>query len=132
MGGLEAARNRRAVVLHVLDGVEFLDVRDDGGNFPLAVAQAAKGVRHAAIDDFQHAAARQQFIFDQGDVRLDAGGVAVHEEGDGAGGGQDGDLGVAIAGFLAAFQGAVPAVARLVLEIGKFLAGMNVFDGVAM
>ena len=49
------------------------------------------------VDDLDHAAADELLVLDEGEVGLDAGGVAVHHEADGAGGGEDGDLGVAVA-----------------------------------
>ena len=49
-------------------------------------------------------------VFDEGEVGLDAGGVAVHHEADGAGGGEDGDLGVAVAVLFAVGEGSVPGV----------------------
>src|SRR5258708_33033993 len=61
--------------------------------------------------------------FDEGEVGFDAGGVAVHEEADGAGGGDDGGLGVAVAVAFAAGEGAVPGFSggaeELVREIGR-------------
>ena len=45
-------------------------------------------------------------------IGLDAGGVAVHHEADGAGGSEDGDLRVAEAVLLALDEGGVPAIAR--------------------
>ena len=53
------------------------------------------------IDDFQHAAAGEQFVFYQRDVRFDAGRVAIHQETDRAGGRENGDLRVAITMSLA-------------------------------
>ena len=67
----------------------------------------------------------EQFVFHQRDVGFDAGGVAVHEERDGAGRRQHGDLRVAIAMLPASLQRAVPAVARFFLQIIEFLARLN-------
>ena len=47
-------------------------------------------------------------------------------------GARTGDLGVAIAVLAPAGQGAVPAAAGLLFEVGKFVARMDVFHGVAM
>ena len=38
------------------------------------------------IDDLEQAAADELFVFDQRNIGLDPGGVAVHHKGDGAGG----------------------------------------------
>ena len=59
-----------------------LDLRDLG----LAVAQRAQGLRHGLVDDLEVAAAGQLLELHQREVGLDAGGVAVHDEADGAGG----------------------------------------------
>src|SRR5205814_2963119 len=60
--------------------------------------------------DLQHAAADQLLVLDQGDVRLDAGGVAVHHESDRPGGGDHGRLRVAVAIEVAQLAGFVPGV----------------------
>ena len=59
----------------VADGVS-LDLRDLGR----AVAKRMQGVRHGAVDDLEVAAASELLEFHQGEVRLDAGGVAIHHE----------------------------------------------------
>ena len=53
------------------------------------------------VDDLEHAAAGEQFVFHQRDVRLDAGRVAIHQETDRAGRREHGDLRVAITVSLA-------------------------------
>ena len=95
-----------------LNGACLVDVRQDGGGGVVVVAEAAQGPRHGAVDDLHHAAAHQSLVLDQGDVRLDAGGVTVHHEADGAGGGEDGRLGVAVAVLPAQVEGLVPDGAR--------------------
>ncbi len=80
----------------------------DLGQLRLAVAERAQGLGHGAVDDLEVAAAGELLELHQREVGLDAGGVAVHHEADGAGGGDDGDLGVAIAVLLAELQGPVP------------------------
>ena len=74
--------------------------------------------RHRLVDDLQHAAAGEQLVFHQRDVGLDAGGVAIHEEADGAGGREHGDLRVAVA-VLAGRSASARSQqsARLVLEV---------------
>src|SRR4030095_11199469 len=66
-----------------------------------AVAQRAERNWNALVDDLEVAAARQLLELHQGEVRLDAGRVAVHHEADRPGGGEDGPAGSAIAGGLA-------------------------------
>ena len=67
-------------------------------------------------------------ILDEGEVGLDAGGVAVHHEADGAGGGEDGDLGVAVAVLFAVGEGSVPGVLGL-LDEGVEAGGDEGFFG---
>ena len=74
----------------------------------LAIAQVGQGFGHAAVDDLEIAAARQGLELDQGEIGLDAGGVAIHHQADGAGGRDHGGLGVAEAELLAHRQGIVP------------------------
>ena len=129
----ESAGNDRAVVTgDIFDGVVLLDVRDDGGDLILGVTETMKRLGHSAIDDLQHAAAGEEFVFHQRDVGFDASGVAVHEEGDGAGGREDGDLRVAVAVLPALFQSAVPSAAGFVLEVAEVRAGLNFFHGISV
>ena len=79
-------------------------------DFRLVVTEPAQRVGHAAVDDLQHAAAGEQFVFHQRDVGFDAGGVAVHQEGDGAGRREHGDLRVAVAVLLAAWRARGPSI----------------------
>ena len=123
--GLRPLLNGLAVFLNVFNRVEFLDVRDDVLDFRLAVTEPAQRIRHAAIDDLQHAAAGEQFVFHERDVGFDAGRVAIHQERNGAGRREHGDLRVAIAVLPALGQRAVPGLARLVLEIIEFLARLD-------
>ena len=84
-----------------------LDVLDLGGG----IAQAGHGLRDGAVHQLEVAAARQLLELHQGEVGLDAGGVAVHEQPNGASGRQHRDLGVAVAPLLAVAEGRVPALA---------------------
>src|SRR5208282_898706 len=125
-------RRLRIIFADVFNRVEFLDVRDDGRDFRLAVAEPAQRIGHTTVEDFQHAAAGEQFVFDERDVGFDARRVAVHRKRNSARWGEHGDLGVPVAGFPAGFQRAVPAMARLVLQIIEFPAGLDLFNGVAV
>ncbi len=75
------------------------------------VAELGQRFRNDAVDDLEVAAAGQLLVFHQGEVRLDAGGVAVHHQTDGAGRCDHGGLGVAVAVQLAQLQGVVPGAA---------------------
>jgi hypothetical protein len=59
------------------------------------VAQLAQGPRDGLVDDLHRAAADELLELHQREVRLDAGGVAVHHEADGPGRGEHGGLRVA-------------------------------------
>ena len=93
------------------DGAGGVDVADDGVDLGLGVAELDERRGDGVVDDLDHAAADELLVLDEGEVGLDAGGVAVHHEADGAGGGEDGDLGVAVAVLLAVGERAVPGVA---------------------
>ena len=133
MFGLEARGDHNPVVTdHVLDGVLNLDVLLDGGDGAGRVTEALEGLRHGAVDDLEHAAARQKLVLHEGDIGFHAGGVAIHEEGDGSGGGEHSDLRIAVAHVTAPGDGAVPGAAGLVLQVGEFAAGLDAFHGVAV
>ena len=89
-------------------------------------------MRHGAVDNLQQAAAREQFVFHQGDVGFHAGRVAVHEKGNRAGRREHRDLRVAKTRFPAAFQRAVPALAGFLFQIIKFRARLDGFNGFTM
>ena len=93
------------------DGAGGVDVADDGVHFRLGVAELDERRRHGVVDDLDHAAADELLVLDEGEIGLDAGGVAVHHEADGAGGSEDGDLGVAVAVLFPEGECAVPCVA---------------------
>ena len=87
MGGVQVGRaHRGAPLMHV--GLDFGDLLG-------AVAQPMQRPADRLVDDRHGAAAHQLLGFDQAQIRLDAGGVAVHHERDGAGRGQHGGLRVA-------------------------------------
>ena len=76
----------------VADGVGH-----DLGDLRLAVAERAQRLGHGAVDDLEIAAAGELLELHQREVGLDAGGVAIHHQADGAGRRDDRDLRVAIA-----------------------------------
>ena len=116
LGGLEGAVEYGEVLGldggRAFDGAGGVDVADDGVDFGVGVAELEERGGDGVVDDLDHAAADELLVLDEGEVGLDAGGVAVHHEADGAGGGEDGDLGVAVAVLFAVGEGAVPGVAR--------------------
>ena len=113
------------------DRVVLVDVLDDLLDRQPIVAQLLQGRGHSAVDDFHHAAAGQLLVLDQRDVRFDARGVAIHHEGDRAGGGQHGGLGVAVTVLPARFDTFVPNLPGCIAEVIR--AGrMDVVGGVAV
>src|SRR4029079_18174678 len=90
-----------AEVRGTLDRLVLVDVVEDLADLLRAIAELAEGRRDGLVDDLEEALTDELLVLDEGDVRLDAGRVAIHHEGDRAGGGEDGDLGVAVAVGLA-------------------------------
>ena len=78
------------------------------GDLACAIAKRAQRFRHRLVDDLEVAAARELLEFDESEVGLDAGRVAVHHEADRAGRRDDGCLRVAIAVLLAKLKSAHP------------------------
>src|SRR5262249_31631913 len=72
-------------------------VADDVVDLPGRVAEARQGGRQRGVDDLEVAAAGELLELDQGEVGLDAGGVAIHEQSNRAGRRDTADLGVAVA-----------------------------------
>ena len=83
-------------------------ILDDLLDLLLVVAELLERHRHGLVDDLHHAAADQLLVLDQRDVRLDAGGVAVHHEADRAGRREHRGLRVAEAVLLAELDHFVP------------------------
>ena len=92
-------------------------VANDVVDVALGVAQPREGGRHRSVDDLEIAAAGQLLELDQGEVRLDAGRVAIHHQGDGAGGGDASYLGVAKAVLFAQAEHVIAFVAGRGQEI---------------
>ena len=116
-GPLAAGGRERAVedgevlfleVRRALDHLLLVDVADDLVDLSGRVAELAQYARHRLVDDLHHPAAHQLLVLDEGDVGLDAGGVAVHHEADRPGGREHGDLAVAVAVLRPQGVGLVP------------------------
>ena len=80
----------------------------DLGDLGFAIAERAQRLRHGAVDDLEVAAAGELLELHQREVGLDAGGVAVHHQADGAGRRDHGRLRVAVAVLLAERERVVP------------------------
>ena len=94
-------------------------VGDDVVYLLLGVAEVGERGRHRLVDDLEVAAAGQLLELDEGEVGLDAGGVAVHDEADCACRRDHRDLGVAVAGLLALFQRLVPGLFGCCQQSGR-------------
>ncbi len=97
-------------VRRAFDGAGGVDVADDLVGLRGRVAELDERLRHGVVDDLDDAAADQLLVLHQRQVGLDAGGIAIHHEADGAGGGDHGHLCVAIAVTAAEFEGVIPAL----------------------
>ena len=83
-------------------------VVDDAADGIVVISQRCQSLGHRAVDDLEVAAAGQLLELHQREVGLDAGGVAVHHQADGAGGRDDAGLGVAVAVLLAQLKRTIP------------------------
>ena len=88
------------------------------------VAEHAQRFRHGAVDDLEVAAAGELLELHQREVRLDAGGVAVHHEADGAGRRDHARLRVAEAVLGAERERAVPGALGMLDEARLGAGGM--------
>ena len=74
-----------------------IDVRNDRGSLLRRITQMHQRLRDGVVDDLDDAAADQLLVLHQRQIGLDARGVAIHHEADGAGGRQHGDLRILVA-----------------------------------
>ncbi len=112
--GLEGAiEDGEMIVLDVrraFDGAGGVDVADDGVGLLVRVSELEERGGHSVVYDLNHASADQLLVLNQRQIGLDASCIAVHHETDGAGGGEDCDLGVSVAVLFAVGEGFVPAL----------------------
>ncbi len=92
----------------VFDGAVFFNVGADLVDGCLIVAHGFHREGDGLDGDGHQATAGKGLVSDEADGGFDAGGVAVHEEADGASGREHGDLGVAVAVALAEVGGFFP------------------------
>ena len=115
-----------------LDGLALVDVGEDVLDLLRAVAELAQGGRDGLVDDLEEALADELLVLDEGDVGLDAGGIAIHHERDRAGGREHGHLGVAVAVGLAELERLVPGLLDRVEHLGRRAPVGDVVRGVAV
>ncbi len=108
VGRLEGAVEDREVlgldVRGAFDRLVLGQVVEDLAGLVGGVAELLERGRDGLVDDLEEALADQLLVLDERDVRLDAGRIAIHHEGDGAGGREHGDLRVAVAVLLAELE----------------------------
>ena len=93
-GTIENGQMLPAEFICRFDGLVIVDSVADVFDVIGTVAESFQGHRYGSVDDLEHAAAGEEFVFDQSDIGLDPGGVAVHHEADGSCGGKDGSLSI--------------------------------------
>ncbi|CEG08204.1 hypothetical protein BN961_01618 [Afipia felis] len=101
------------------DGVSL-----DLGDLAFAIAERAQRFRHGAVDDLPVAAACELLKLHQREVGLDARGVAIHHQADGAGRRHHRGLRVAEAVGLAEFKRTVPYRLGMIDDVGLRAGGM--------
>src|SRR5262249_4584599 len=104
---------------HRIDGGSLFEaavtdrIDDDVLDLAGGVAQHPQRFRNGAIDNLEIAAAGELFELDQREIRLNAGGVAIHYEADGAGRRDHRDLRIAKAVLLAERKCAFPGASGM-------------------
>src|SRR5690349_18437487 len=99
------------------------DVLGDRLDLLVRVAEVLQRPRHGLVDDLHGAAADQLLELDQGQVGLDAGGVAVHHQPDGPGRREQAGLRVPVAVGLARLDARLPGRAGQVEDLALDRAG---------
>ena len=98
----------------------------------VGVAQILESRRHALVRDLEVTAARELLELHEREVRLYARRVAIHQQTDGTGGSQHGDLRVAVAVLLAERQRQIPVLASRAHERGRRLGSVDAVSRIAM
>ncbi len=112
-------------VRSVFEGARTDDVTDDGLDLVEVIAETAESRGDRLVDDLEVTATGQLLELDQGEVGLDARGVAVHEEPDGPRWCQHGRLSVAITMCLAPLQGQIPGLLGCLDQFGRTGVGVD-------
>ena len=83
----------------------------------LPVAETTQRLGHRVVHDLEHPASRELLVLHEGDVGLDAGRVAIHHEGDRAGGRDHRDLRVPVAGLGAERRALLPGCPHRIHQV---------------
>ena len=113
-------------------GVMLVDMSNNGIDLVGQITEMAQCPRHGAVDEAHRTAADQSLELDQPKIRFDSGGVAVHQETDGACGGENGGLGVAHAIGYRALAGVVPCQSGGIEDAGGGKILVNFGGGTTM
>ncbi len=100
-------------------------VINDVANLVFRVIEVAQGHRDGLVDDFEVASSGEFLEFDQRKIRLNAGGVAIHNQTNGARRGQNRGLCVAIPVGFAEAQGIIPGVAGCFEQVVRAMLGID-------
>src|SRR5437667_9614291 len=109
-----------------------VNVTDNRIRLIMIVTKLEQRRRHRLIDNLYHAAAHQLLVLHQRQIRLHPGSVTVHKKSDGAGGGENCDLGVAVAEFFPVGESFVPAGFGGFVETARDIVFVDVVDRGAM
>ena len=99
-------------------------VLDDALDLRFGIAERVERGRYRTVDDLEVTAACQLLELDQREVRLDAGGVAIHHQADCAGRRDNGGLGIAVAVLGAKLDRPVPGCNCMVKQLLVRAVGM--------
>src|SRR5262249_24262393 len=133
--GKRAIEHREMLGLQIrraFHGAGFIDVRDDFAGLLGRVTELQQRLRDGVVDDFDDAAAHQLLVLHKGQIRLDAGGVAIHHEADSAGGREHGDLRILEAVLFAFADGGVPRFLSSQKELRLYVLGLDATHSLAV
>src|SRR4029077_10433156 len=106
-----AIENRQVFLFEVRSAfycVVVFEILENLASLGLGIAELGEGFRNSIVDYLDYSASHEPLVFDQGNVRFDAGGVAVHHERDRSSGCDDGYLGVLESKSLSQGESVIP------------------------
>ena len=113
------------------DRVVLVNVGEDSFDRRFVVAERPQCQRHRLVDDLQHATAGKLLVLHQRDVGLNARRIAIHQERDGAGGGEHRRLGIAEAVLPASTEHLVPHLPSGIVQVLR-ARRVDLLNGVAV
>ena len=94
-------------------------------NLRAGVSKTLKRLLHRLVDNFKIAPTSKFFEFDNGKLRLNAGGIAIHYQPDGAGGSNNAHLGISEAILFSLLQRLVPHFACCLKQLFRAVLRIN-------